>query len=196
MDNDNSTDNEITQSLELSEVTAWKRFRGLVVTDNVLTRIENWLNIVGVSLIMCSMAITVVQIIGRYFFNHPIKGETDIVEILMAGIVFLGLAYTLRVGGHVGVDILVDRLKGRPHYIVKLLAIAISIFLFVFVTISAWKFTLLSLRVGDATPEIMLAIWPAKLIVTIGAFFITLRFIMQFIQYMVQLVAGKAGKTS
>ena len=193
---DNNNNNEAIQPIESGNVHAWERFRGLVVADLVLSKIENWLNIIGVTLIMCSMAITMVQIIGRYFFNHPIKGETDIIVILMAGIVFLGLSYTLRVGGHVGVDMLVDKLKGKSYYIVRLIAIAISIFLFVFVTISAWNFTLLSLKVGDTTPEIMLAIWPAKLVVTIGAFFITLRFILQFIQNATHIIFSSVRETT
>jgi TRAP-type C4-dicarboxylate transport system permease small subunit len=182
--------NNNTNSKEQKDQPVWKRYRGLVIPEAALAKVENWLNLIGVSLIMVSMAITMVQIVARYFFNRPFRGETDIIEILMAGILFLGLSYTLRVGGHVGVDILIDRFTGRTFHIVRLIAIAFSIFLFTFLTISAWNFTINSMKVGDVTPEIMFPIWPAKLVMTIGAFIITLRLIVQCIQNLLQVVSS------
>ena len=54
------------------------------------------------------MLIGVVQIFGRKFFNAPIFGYIDIVEIAMSALVFLGLAYTERLGGHIRMELFVS----------------------------------------------------------------------------------------
>jgi C4-dicarboxylate transporter DctQ subunit len=190
----NNMNQKNSGSLEKRDIPVWERFRVLVLSEKALSKVENWLNLIGVTIIMASMVITVIQIVARYFFNRPIRGETDIVEILMAGILFLGLAYTLRVGGHVGVDIFVNYFKGRTFHIVRLITIVFSLFLFISVTVSAWNFTIKSMNVGDVTPEIMFPIWPAKLVMTIGAFMITLRFFVQFIQNLLQAALSNERK--
>ena len=57
--------------------------------------------------IFALMMIGVAQILGRKLFNMPIYGYIDIVEIMMTFLVFLGLAYTERLGGHIRMELFV-----------------------------------------------------------------------------------------
>ena len=50
----------------------------------------------------------VVHVLGRKFFNMPILGYIDIVEIMMAFMVFLAIAYTERLGGHIRMELFVS----------------------------------------------------------------------------------------
>lgn len=52
------------------------------------------------------MTLTFVDVIGRYFFNHPIPGGFEITEIMMATLIFLGLPLVSVEGGHITVDLL------------------------------------------------------------------------------------------
>src|SRR5690606_20327209 len=62
--------------------------------------------------IFAMMMLGVAQILSRKVLNLPILGYIDIVEIMMTFLVFLGLAYTERLGNHIRMEILINFLKG------------------------------------------------------------------------------------
>ena len=61
-------------------------------------------------LIMASMA---ADVVGRYFFNAPIKGSYEIIGLAMGAVIFLGLPLCTARGEHICVD-LFDRLFAAP----------------------------------------------------------------------------------
>ena len=178
---------------EAREIPVWKQVTA-VAMNRWVSKLEDWLNIAGVTLIIVIMLLTVVGVVARYFFNWPIPGEVDITEILMAGIVFLGLAFTLRVGGHVRVEFIINMFKGRNYHLIEFCTLLLALFLFVVIFISSFQFTLNSWVVGDVTPELLLPVWPAKLCVTIGTFLICLRLIIRLVQHLSQAIAGVERK--
>jgi TRAP-type C4-dicarboxylate transport system permease small subunit len=54
-------------------------------------------------------------VVARRVFNTPFLFVEELSGYVVLGIVFLGLAYTLRTGGHIRVDIVHDRLVGRAR---------------------------------------------------------------------------------
>ena len=179
---------------EAREIPVWKQMTAAVTMNRWVSRLEDWLNIAGVTLIIVVMLLTVVGVVARYFFNWPVPGEVDITEILMAGIVFLGLAFTLRVGGHVRVEFIINMFRGRHYHLIEFCTLLLTLFLFVVIFISSFQFTQNSWVVGDVTPELLLPVWPAKLCVTIGTFLICLRLIIRLVQHLSQAIAGVERK--
>ncbi len=68
-----------------------------------LTRLSG---LVTALLIFGIMIAVMVSVILRYIFNSPVAGIDEIVSYVFSVCVFLGLAYTLRVDGHINVDLL------------------------------------------------------------------------------------------
>jgi TRAP-type C4-dicarboxylate transport system permease small subunit len=64
-------------------------------------------------LILLLVAFTVIDVFLRYVFNAPLKSVYEFTEFLMAAVVFLGIAYTGWMGGHIAVDVLA-KLLDRP----------------------------------------------------------------------------------
>jgi TRAP-type C4-dicarboxylate transport system permease small subunit len=58
----------------------------------------------GVALLLL-MVFTVLDVVLRYVFNAPLRSVYEFTEFIMALIVFLGIAYTGWVGGHIAVDL-------------------------------------------------------------------------------------------
>lgn len=81
---------------------------------------------VWVAIIIFSAMILLIagNIIGRTFFNHPLTGTIELVELLILATVFLIVAYTEKEKGHVSVDILFKRL---PYRIQKISYIVLNI---------------------------------------------------------------------
>ena len=56
-------------------------------------------------LIVLLVAVTCVDVVGRYLFNRPFGGAYELTQILLAALVFAALPLTSADGGHVEVDL-------------------------------------------------------------------------------------------
>ena len=174
------------------QTAAWKRFGFLRAVDGKIRIIEDWLNLASVFIIMFLMFFATAEIIGRYAFNAPIPGHVEIVELIMAGIVFLGIAYTERIGGHVRMELFVTKvLKGRAYHFAEVITSVLSLFVYVFIFIYTLQFAIFAYDIGDVTPYINWPTWPSKLAIPIGSLFLCIRFIIEIIQHLCQAIAGE-----
>jgi len=64
------------------------------------------LAIPGALLLLGTMVLTFVDVIGRYVFNSPVRGGFELTEIMMAGLIFLGMPLVTRQNAHIKVDLL------------------------------------------------------------------------------------------
>ncbi|MAY62034.1 MAG: hypothetical protein CML29_07465 [Rhizobiales bacterium] len=65
------------------------------------------------AMLLAMMGLTLVDVIGRYAFNSPLVGATELTELLLIGVIFLGLPAVTLDRGHVSVSLLSDRLAAR-----------------------------------------------------------------------------------
>lgn len=69
-----------------------------------------------ISLCLLSMvAVTVIDVAGRYFFNAPLSGGYEISEILMGLTVFSALPLASRAESHLAIGLMTDGLKGNAR---------------------------------------------------------------------------------
>lgn len=76
------------------------------------------------------------HVLGRALFNHGIPGTTEVVEMSIIVITFIGLSYAARHARHINMSAVYDQLRGRPR---KILLIIISIGTAVLMFYFAWK---------------------------------------------------------
>jgi C4-dicarboxylate transporter DctQ subunit len=169
----------------------WKRSSLFRVIEGTVSTIEDWLNLASVFIIMFLMFFATTEIVGRYLFNSPVPGHVEIVELIMAGVVFFGISYTERVDGHVRMELFVTRvLKGRSYHIAEAISAALSLFVYLFILIYSFKATLFAFQIGDNTAYLYWPTWPSKLAIPIGSFFLCIRFIIEIIQHIAQVIVG------
>ena len=115
------------------------------------------------------VGLTFVDVIGRYFFAAPVRGATELVELSMVVIVFLGLPLVTRHGEHLSLDFLDRFVSTRVGSLVRasmgLLTGACLFWL-------AWLMMLKGLdigRSGDATMVLSIAIGPFILFIAFAA---------------------------
>jgi TRAP-type C4-dicarboxylate transport system permease small subunit len=68
---------------------------------------------IGMSFVVAMMLLTVAHGFGRYALNMPIPGLMELSSVMLVSMVFLSLAYTQVVKGHVGIGTIVDRFPPR-----------------------------------------------------------------------------------
>jgi len=177
--------------LNNEQIPAWKRSSTLCFIEGNMRHIEDWLNLASVFIIMFLMFFATTEIVGRYIFNTPVPGHVEIVELIMAGVVFFGIAYTERIGGHVRMELFVTRvLKGRAYHTAEAITAALSLFVYIFILIYTFKASVFAFQVGDNTAYLYWPTWPSKFAVPLGSFFLCIRFLIEIIQHVTQAISG------
>ena len=119
--------------------------------------------------------------LGRYFFNHPLRWTVEISEYLQIYFVFFSAAWVLRQKGHVTLDIIVDRFGpfGRKActIIADILGVAVAGTLCIFSGIITYEQMLLGIPVIKAleVPK-WLVIFP----IPVGMFLLAIEFAIRF----------------
>jgi len=75
------------------------------------SRLDRVLGAAAALLLFGLMALTTVDVIGRYLFNRPLRGAFEITELLLLTLIFAGLPLASRAGEHVTLDF-IDQLLG------------------------------------------------------------------------------------
>lgn len=134
--------------------------------------------------IFIMMMFGVAQIVSRKVLNWPIPGYIDIVEIMMTFLVFLGLAYTERLGGHIRMEILVNQLKGRTLWLFELTGIIVGLFVCGVLVKYSWDHAMRAYNSGDSTIDIQLLWWPSKMVVPAALTLLFIRLLVSLWGYL------------
>ncbi len=157
--------------------------RGLAVADRLLGGVENALNLCAGTLIFALMLLGVAQIVLRVLFDAPIFGYIDIVEVAMVGFAVLSIAFVQRVGGHVRMELLVVRLKGRTLWFAEAVGVGLAAFIVAVLIPYSYRHFERAFEFGDSTIDIELVTWPAKLVVPVALGVLLLRLGVQLAGY-------------
>lgn len=157
--------------------------------DRVALAVEAHFNLAGGVVILLLVLMAVANVLGRKILNMPVYGYVDWTEQFLAIFAFLGLAYCQREGGHIRMDILVMRLRGRVLWAFEWLS---ALFMFL-VTLGlihgSWHHFLRSFDWGspfwstDSSIDIGLPTWPAKLLVPLALTLLAVRLAIQLWGY-------------
>ena len=165
--------------------------------DRMLLRLERFLALSGGVAVFALMILAVVSVGGRNFANAPLPGYVDWIEQAMPLIAFMGVAFVMREGGHIRMDILVGRLRGRALYAVELIAALAVLALMALLVWGAWAHFLRSFDFAaplwsrDSSMDIALPLWPAKLLAPVAFSVLCLRLSLQVWAYGRAIATGR-----
>ena len=74
------------------------------ILEKALTPIIPVIGNIGSVFIMVAMFVTVADVIGRRFFNHPISGSYEISSMILVIVVFSTITYCQLLKGHVSIE--------------------------------------------------------------------------------------------
>lgn len=134
--------------------------------------------------IFAMMMLGVAQILSRKVLNWPILGYIDIVEIMMTFLVFLGLAYTERLGNHIRMEILINFMKGRTLWLFELASVIVGLFVCATLIKYSWDHAVRAYTSGDSTIDIQLLWWPSKMVVPAALTLLFIRLLVSLWGYL------------
>lgn len=130
-------------------------------------------------IILVLMMLIVSDVSGRYLFLRPITGSVEIGQMMLAWVAFLTLAYALIKKTHVRVTLALSRFPQRVQLRAEIFAGLAGIAFFSFMTWGAILQFWSSWVVRELMPAaIDLPYWLPKLILLVGALFMTIQCII------------------
>jgi TRAP-type C4-dicarboxylate transport system permease small subunit len=133
--------------------------------DEAYAQFETSLNLMAAAVTMLVMLLGVVQIFSRKLVNLPIPGYIDIIELMMVLFAFPSLAYAHRLGGHIRMEIVLSRFKGRTYYAIEASAELLTGAMVAVLLWYSYEHFLRAWTVGDGTIDLNVPLWPSKLVV-------------------------------
>ncbi len=155
--------------------------------DHWITRIEEAI----LSLLLAAMVlITFSQVIARYVFNSGAVWALEVTTTLFAWMILFGASYGIKIGAHLGVDVVVQKLPQRGQRVAAILA-ALFCILYAVILLDASFLSILSdninarggsidyiikmYRFGIEMEDLPIPRWIAYIILPIGLMLFVLR---------------------
>lgn len=132
-----------------------------------LTRLGYW---VAVAATLLLMLLGGLDVIATQFLGTPIPAALELQEVLLAAMIFMGLAHVQEKRQHISVEIVVSRFSQATRRRLNLLVLVASVFV---LGVIAWRSGVLALSSIEmretAGASLAFPIYPAKVLVALGA---------------------------
>lgn len=148
-----------------------------------IVRLEEWL----IAFLLAAMTlITFAQVIARYIFNYSFVWALELTTFIFGGLIFLGMAYGVKKGAHIGVDALVRVLPPATARVAAILATLLCLLYAGIVFVGGWIYVDRMYMIGILAQDIPIPQWVPRLVMPIGFAFLFLR----FLEVLVSLIRG------
>lgn len=157
--------------------------------DRGLVPIEKFMALLSGLAAFSLMFLAAYSVTGREFFEKPLLGYVDLIEMLMPLIAIMGVSYVQRNGNHIRMDIIIGAMKGRMLWFFELVSVLLILVLMIALVWGSWAHFDRSFDCArplcsrDSSIDISLPIWPSKLIVPVAFAVLCARLVLQAVGY-------------
>ncbi|HSK22964.1 MAG TPA: TRAP transporter small permease, partial [Egicoccus sp.] len=92
-----------------------------------ISRLNEVLHVAAILTLLGLLAWTVADIVGRSFFDRPMRGTVELTELAVVVLVYLGLARVESQDAHISVDLLYVRFGRRMQLGLRALALTLGV---------------------------------------------------------------------
>ena len=150
-----------------------------------IQRINFYLCLVGMFLLIPMMLLTAGDVIGRAVWARPIPGAVELSSYMLAVFILLGVAYTHQVKGHVRVTMLVSRLPKRAGLILDVVTTLLSLFM---ISILAWQGWVVGIEERTVSDMLRVPQLPFRLLVSVAGLLLCLELLIDLADSLGKLV--------
>ncbi|MHB1198905.1 MAG: TRAP transporter small permease [Polaromonas sp.] len=130
-----------------------------------------------IAFLMAAMTLlTFTQVVARYIFNYSFVWALELTGVMFAWLIFVGMAYGVRVGAHIGVDAVVKLLGKGPARVVSSVAAVLCIVYALIFTFGGYQYVRKMYDVGILMQDIPIQSWIPRMILPIGFALLAFRF--------------------
>lgn len=115
------------------------------------------------------LVVTFASVIMRYFFNAPILGSNEIIQLASVVLVMLAMPGAAQAGQHIRVDVFDQRIGAIGRLVGDVLTRILSVYLLGILAWRAWGKLLDAAEFGDATNMLRIPLWPFYGLLILGS---------------------------
>jgi TRAP-type C4-dicarboxylate transport system permease small subunit len=134
----------------------------------VIGRVARSASTVAGLAVLVIVALITYDVLMRYFLNEPQLFVDEVASFLQVLVIFGGLAYTFRTGGHVRVDLLTARLPGRARARLRVGGLVLSLGFLGVVMWTTAQSALTAYRYGRVSTVMLYPLWAPMLLIPLG----------------------------
>ena len=129
-------------------------------TNALLDLLNRSLGICIASLLLAIMGLTFVDVIGRYFFNAPLKAAYEVIKLAMGVVVFAGIPLITARSEHISVSLVESVVPPAFRWAMNIFANLVSAVVLGLFTWRLWVLTERFWAYGDSTMFLRIAQYP------------------------------------
>ena len=164
--------------------------RLLKVIDAVSERTGRMVGWIAVPMIIA----LIYEVFARYIFHRPTIWSYEITYMIYGTHFLLGAAYTLKVKGHIRIDLLYMRFSPRKRALIDVIGYLVIFFpitvVLIFASFDMAKDAYTIKEVSQFTPWQPI-LWPFKSVICIGFSLFFLQGVAEFIRSLLMLIRGE-----
>ena len=148
-----------------------------------------WRNILSILNLLSAAAIFLMAIlitgdvVGRFFFNKPIPGTTEMVMSALSAIVFLALPYTLHIGRHVRSTVALSRFPRSIKTMVDIGNNIIGAFIFSIMCRYCWDSAYAGWLIREFEGvQLRVPVYPIRFLIFITSGLVAMQFVFDLLQ--------------
>ncbi|MCW5633482.1 MAG: TRAP transporter small permease [Rubrivivax sp.] len=153
----------------------------LVALRKAHAALETGLTLASSGILFLLMLYVTAEVAMRYLFGSPLRGHLETTQLLIAPAALLALAWLQARRGHVGMDLVVERLSHRARAAADCIALTLALATFAVIAWFSADATWLAWDIGDSTPTAQLPTWWSKAAVPLGFGLLCLRLALQLV---------------
>ena len=135
------------------------------------------------------------EVFARYVFHRPTIWSYEVTYMIYGTHFLLGAAYTLRVRGHIRIDLVYMKFPPRGRALIDVIGYLVIFFpIMIILVVASYdmaKDAFMIREVSQFTPWQPI-LWPFKSVICIGFILLILQGIAEFIRSMIMLIQGEA----
>ena len=140
------------------------------------TVILSW---VAIGALLLMMLVTGADVVMRFVFRIGMRGAVEVTgNYLIVAVFALPMAYGLRHGGHINVDMVVERLGARVRAALESVTYFMALLVYGMITVYGAAGALDAVENGDRFVNMNLPMWPGRALLAVAGFFLCLQMII------------------
>jgi TRAP-type mannitol/chloroaromatic compound transport system permease small subunit len=139
------------------------------------------------------MFLMTADILGRFLFNQPVKGASELIKTSIVAIVFMQIPYTLWVGRHIRSELVISRLKPTSREILLSIMYLFGAGIFVGIIFASWETMITGWKILEYEGEgaLRVPVYPIRTIIVLGSALTAVLFIYKSIESILKSRRGE-----
>lgn len=134
--------------------------RSLATIERLTDSVSLFAANIAAMILLFLVAITCIDVVGRYFFNSPLTGTVELVEICMGAITFFSFPLMFMRHDHIIVDLIPHFRRGYLGWFVSIVFLIVTVYIAFRLGSRVFDYAVRAYEDGDVTEYLNIPRWP------------------------------------